>query len=200
MNDFIVNLPTWPIIRSLGIASYVMLALGICLGILYSFPQWSRESKADIYKLHSFLTIGGTAVGLMHGVFTVIDTYMPFSWRELLVPFAAQNHPVLNGLGILAAYGMLIVILTTDLRNKLKKKLWFLIHLSSYPIFVMAFIHGYFLGTDTSMPAVRLLYLVTAAAVILLTVARAFVRRTAPKKGNVPAASRSRSGSGSRSA
>ncbi|AZN39729.1 ferric reductase-like transmembrane domain-containing protein [Paenibacillus albus] len=190
MNSFFVNLPTWPIIRTLGVASYVMIALGICLGILYSFPQWSRESKADIYKLHSFLTISGTAVGLLHGVFTVIDTYMPFSWMELLVPFAAQNHPVLNGLGILAAYGMLIVILTTDLRNKLKKKLWFLIHLSSYPIFVMAFLHGYLLGTDTQLPAIRLVYIVSAVAVLLLTIARAFVRRSAPKKSKAQAGSR----------
>ncbi|SEO51101.1 ferric reductase-like transmembrane domain-containing protein [Paenibacillus sp. OV219] len=193
MISYIVDLPTWPIIRTLGIASYVMLTLGICLGILYSFPQWSRESKADIYKLHSFLTISGTVVGLLHGVFTVIDTYMPFSWRELLVPFTARNHPVLNGLGILAAYGMLIVILTTDLRNKLKKKLWFLIHLSSYPIFVMAFIHGYFLGTDTQLPVIRLGYIVTAATVLLLTIARAFIRRFSPKKSKAQTASRSRS-------
>jgi len=172
MMEWIVGLPLWQMIRYLGIASYVLLAAGICLGIAYSFPVWKGVRKAQLYKLHTFCTIGGTALGLLHGVITVIDTYLPYSWTEVLVPFAAKQHPVLNGLGTLAGYGMLLVILTSDLRNKIGKRVWKLVHFLSYPIFVIAFVHGYFLGTDTALTGIRWMYLLSFAAVVLLTVLR----------------------------
>jgi methionine sulfoxide reductase heme-binding subunit len=176
--EFIINLPLWQIIRSFGIVSYLMIAAGICIGILYSFPNLPKKYKASFYKLHTFFTNGGTVIGLLHGVITVIDTYMPFSWSEILIPFTAKNSPFLNGLGTLSAYGLLILIFTSDIRNKLKKKVWFTIHLSSYPIFIMAFIHGFFLGTDTELTGIRWMYFLSIVAVIALTGARGFMRRS----------------------
>ncbi|MFC5529051.1 ferric reductase [Cohnella yongneupensis] len=180
--DLFVDLPTWPMIRSLGIASYLMLGIGICLGILYSWPNQLPKRKLFRYKLHTFFTVGGTAVGMLHGVITVIDTYMPFDWSEVLVPFTAKHEPLLNGLGTLTVYGLLILIFTSDIRNKLKKKLWYAIHLFSYPIFAMAFVHGYFIGTDTSNEAIRWTYFATLIAVLGLTVARGIVRSAPDKK------------------
>lgn len=188
MIDWFVKWPTWEIIRSLGIASYLLIGIGICLGILYSWPNQRPASKLLRYRLHSAFTIGGTAVGLLHGVVTVIDAYMPFAWREVLVPFSAARHPALNGLGTLAAYGSLVLIFTTDIRNKLRKKLWRVIHLLSYPIFAMAFVHGYFLGTDTDNAVMRTTYFASLLAVLGLTAARGMARKTpSPKK---PASSR----------
>jgi methionine sulfoxide reductase heme-binding subunit len=178
MFDSITYLPLWQMIRSLGIVSYLMIAAGICLGILYSFPTLPKKYKARFYKLHTFFTNGGTVIGLLHGVITVIDTYMPFSWSEVLIPFTAKHSPFLNGLGTLSAYGLLILIFTSDIRNKIKKKVWFTIHLSSYPIFIMAFIHGFFLGTDTASSGVRWMYFLSIVAVIALTGARGFMRRS----------------------
>lgn len=172
MIAFITGLPLWQIIRVLGLISFVLLTAGICLGISYSFPFWSGKVKARLYKVHTFSTNAGMALGLLHGMVTVVDTYAPFTWSEVLIPFTALRAPFLNGLGTLADYGMLLVIFTSDIRNKLKKKLWFLIHLLSYPIFVMAFIHGYFVGTDTQVTAIRWLYLLSALAVIGLTLVR----------------------------
>jgi DMSO/TMAO reductase YedYZ heme-binding membrane subunit len=164
-------------IRSLGIVSYVMLAVGICLGILYSFPFWNGKQKGTLYKVHTLFTNVGTLFGLLHGVITVIDQYMPYSWSEVLIPFAAKQHPVLNGLGTLAGYGLLLLIFTSDIRNKLKRPLWHAIHLLSYPIFIAAFIHGCFLGTDTQQPGIKLMYFVSIAAIVALTVARGMVHK-----------------------
>lgn len=186
MIDWIVKLPTWDIIRSLGIVSYLLIAIGICLGILYSWPNQRPAGKLLRYKLHAAFTIGGTAAGLLHGAVTVVDAYMPFSWREALIPFAAAHHPVLTGLGTLAAYGSLVLIFTTDIRNKLRKKLWRIIHLFSYPIFAMAFVHGYFLGTDTDNGAMKLAYFASLLAVLGLTVARGMARKAPNPKRPTP--------------
>lgn len=186
MIDWFVDLPTWHLIRSLGIVSYLMLGIGIGLGILYSWPNQNPKNKLMRYRLHTFFTIGGTAIGLLHGVITVIDAYMPFAWSEVLIPFTSKHEPVLNGLGTLAVYGLLVLIFTSDIRNKLGKKLWFAIHLLSYPIFAMAFVHGYFVGTDTANPLLKWTYFASLIVVLGLTLARGRVR-SSPNRKPIPA-------------
>lgn len=172
MIEFITALPIWQIIRFLGVASYILLTMGICLGIISSFPAFKGKSKARLYKMHTFSTISGTGIGLLHGMITVIDPYSAFNWSEIVIPFTAVIAPFLNGIGTLSGYGLLLIIFTSDIRNKLKKRIWLLIHMLSYPIFIMTFIHGYFLGTDSELAGIRWIYFLSIALVILLTVAR----------------------------
>ncbi|OXM86340.1 ferric reductase [Paenibacillus rigui] len=182
MITWITQLPLWQIIRVLGLISFVLLTAGIGLGISYGFPFWNGQVKAKLYKIHTLSTNTGMALGLLHGMITVIDTYTPFSWSGVFIPFTAARSPVLNGLGTLSVYGMLLVIFTSDIRNKIKKKLWFLIHLLSYPIFVMTFIHGYFLGTDTQYTGIRWLYLVSALVVVGLSLVRFMITSGGPAR------------------
>lgn len=177
MVEIITVLPIWQSIRFLGIAAYILLFFGVSLGILYSFPGWKGKVKAKLYKLHSYATITGTFCAILHAMLLIVDTYMPFSWKEILLPFAAQNDPLWNGLGSLALYGTLVIILTTDLRAKLNQTLWRLIHIGSYPTLVMAMIHGIEMGTDSHTPLMYLLYVSTFGILLLLVVIRMFVGR-----------------------
>lgn len=172
MIQWIVDWPVWQIIRVTGIVSFICLSLGIALGIMYSYPVWSAKGKVKLYKLHQFFNHAGIGLMLLHAVFPVISTYMPFSWKEVLLPFAAQHEPVLNGLGTLAVYGLLIVLLSTDLRNTIGKKLWHMLHLLSYPIFILVAVHGFFLGSDSAMVAIRWIYIGSFILVGLLTIGR----------------------------
>ena len=175
MTELILQMPTWEMIRFLGILSYFMIFLGVSLGICYSIPVWSGKGKARLYKIHSASTVLGMFLGILHAIWLVVDTYMPFQWIEVLVPFLAEDKPILNGLGTLAAYGMAAVILTTDLRNKLNKKVWLAIHLSAYPTFLAALVHGIGVGTDSKNIWVFLMYVVTAMVVTMLLIVRAFM-------------------------
>src|SRR5665647_3698104 len=172
MIEFITALPIWQIIRWLGMVSYILLTLGICLGMAYGLPVWTGKQKGNLYKLHNFATIAGTGIGLLHGMITVIDQYTPYNWSEVLIPFTALHAPFLTGLGTLVTYGMLLIIFTTDIRHKLKRKVWLLIHISAYPIFIMAFVHGFFQGTDSGSIGIRWIYFISIALVISMTAIR----------------------------
>lgn len=172
MAQWILSLPLWQILRFLGIAAYILIAIGICTGIMSSIPGLHPVIKKTLIKLHMSATNYGMLLGLFHGVITIIDPYMPFSWGEILIPFTAQNSPILNGLGTLSAYGMVLLVLTSDFRPKISKKTWHTFHLLSYPTFFMTFIHGYVLGTDTEIPEIRMIYLTSMAAVLLLGLIR----------------------------
>ncbi|GLI03985.1 hypothetical protein YDYSG_00150 [Paenibacillus tyrfis] len=172
MIPWIVDWPVWQIIRVTGIVSFVSLSLGIALGIMYSYPVWPAKSKTKLFKLHRLFNNAGIVLMLLHAAFPVISTYMPFSWKEVLLPFAAQHDAVLNGIGTLAGYGLIVVLLSTDLRNAIGKKLWHLIHLLSYPIFILVAVHGFFLGSDTVMAGIRWTYIGSFILIGLLTIGR----------------------------
>jgi sulfoxide reductase heme-binding subunit YedZ len=135
------------------------------------------------------LRLQGRRPALLHGVITIIDTYAPYSWSDLFIPFSAQVSPALSGFGTLSSYGLLAVILTTDLRNKLKRRVWLIIHMLSYPIYIMALIHSFFLGTDSSLPLVRFMYLSSILLILGLTAAR-FAISSEKKQTPVSAANR----------
>ncbi|MNQ76843.1 Ferric reductase like transmembrane component [compost metagenome] len=172
MIHFFVDLPTWMLLRSFGLLSYMTLFIGMALGILYSYPQIKGMMKGRFLRWHTYANLTGTCFALLHTVLLIIDTFMPFDWAELLIPFTAKHNPLLNGIGTLAMYGLLLVILTTDLRNKLKRKLWLTIHFMSYPIFALAMIHGLLLGTDSKLEWVMFMYVATAIILFGLTMMR----------------------------
>ncbi|MGG4144687.1 ferric reductase-like transmembrane domain-containing protein [Paenibacillus algorifonticola] len=177
MTEWILSWPTWQMTRVLGIGSYLMLFVGMSLGMLYSYPFVKGPSKARVYNWHIRFTNGGTLLALLHMAVLVIDTYTPFTWGELLIPFTAHEHPVIYGIGTLALYGMLVLILTSDLRPKLKRKVWLAIHMLAYPIYLLALFHGILAGTDTQLGLVQFMYGATLIVSVGLFLGRATVKK-----------------------
>lgn len=170
--DFILSLPTWHLTRTFGLISYFLLFLGIILGIVYSLPTVKAEFKKAAYKGHRLFTVIAFIIGLLHGFLLVVDSYMPFGWTELLIPFTATFRPLWTGLGTITLFGMLILLFTSDFRNKIRRSVWYLIHLLSYPLYWLAFFHGFALGTDMKKPIIVLFYLLSAVIVAVLTSVR----------------------------
>lgn len=91
--------------------------------------------------------------------------------------FMAHEHPVLYGMGTLSLYGLILLLLTSDFRQKLSKGVWLTIHLLAYPIFMMAMAHGFFAGTDSQLPAIKWMYGATFAITLTLLGGRALIRK-----------------------
>ena len=109
MVDFMLSLPTWMMIRVIGIASFLLLTAGISLWHLLQLPVLGPEYEKKSVS-HTFLCCDYSGL-LLHGVITIIDTYAPYSWSDLFIPFSAQVSPALSGFGTLSSYGLLAVIL-----------------------------------------------------------------------------------------
>ncbi|GIP40536.1 hypothetical protein J31TS4_38160 [Paenibacillus sp. J31TS4] len=175
MTTWLTALPTWGLIRFSGIASYLLLFAGVVTGILGSLPQAKGPLKARLYRLHSNTLGIGFLLGLAHGMLLAVDAYMPYSWREVIVPFAAAQDPLWAGLGSLAFYGSLLILLTTDFKALIGGKAWRMIHLLAYPVFAMTLLHGLGSGTDSSSVWMKGCYAVTGLAVVSLTAVRAAI-------------------------
>ncbi|OMF08710.1 hypothetical protein BK131_25540 [Paenibacillus amylolyticus] len=177
MAQWIVDyLPTWNIIRISGIAAYVLLFAGVFLGIAQGMPMAKGKPKAGMFKWHTRTTWLAFGLGLVHALTLYIDHYSPFTWGELLIPFTASVHPIGSGLGTLAFYGLVIVLLSSDLRNKLGRKWWFMFHILSYPVFIGLLVHGMVTGTDSGNIIMRMMYVFTGLSILGITVLRGMLR------------------------
>ncbi|MGQ8874873.1 ferric reductase-like transmembrane domain-containing protein [Paenibacillus sp. TSA_86.1] len=173
MAQWIVDdLPTWDMIRISGVAAYLLLFTGVFLGIAQGIPMAKGEPRALMSEWHTRTIWLAFGLGTFHALTLIIDQYSPFTWSELLIPFTASVHPIGSGLGTLAVYGLLIVLLSGDLRRKLGHQCWFMFNLLSYPVFAGLLVHGMVTGNDSAHVLMRLMYVFTGISIIGITVLR----------------------------
>lgn len=122
------------------------------------------------------LISGGMILALLHAAVLLMDTYSPFTWIELLIPFTAHEHPFWYGLGTLSMYGMLALMLSSDMRPKIKRPLWLAIHMLSYPVYLIAMLHGIKAGTDSEHPLIAAMYILTLLITLGLACGRMYWR------------------------
>jgi hypothetical protein len=164
---------TWLIVRASGLVAYGLLAAASIWGLLLSTRLLGRKvpSRALTFT-HEGLSLGALAALVTHLVFVALDGYLGFGWRDLLIPGAASWRPLAIALGVVGAWGLLVVGLSFYVRRFIGQKAWRYLHFGAFGTFVAATAHGIMAGSDTTHPAVLALYLASAAAVLVLVVAR----------------------------
>ncbi|WP_433746412.1 ferric reductase-like transmembrane domain-containing protein [Falsibacillus pallidus] len=144
----------WIFIRITGLTAYVLLTLSVLAGIFRHIPR----KKGPIIEFHQVIgqiALLGTGV---HAYLLFYDHYQPYSLKDVLVPFLSQNDPVLTGIGTLSMYLLLVVIITSDFMKAVGRKTWKKIHYLVFPLWLMALIHGFFLGTESGTIWAKSLY------------------------------------------
>ena len=163
----------WYIARAAGLVSWALLAAATLWGLALSTKVLGRRPRPNwLLDMHRWL--GGTALAFtgVHVVALLADQYVHFGLTEILLPFASKWHPVAIAWGVVAAYLLLAVELTSLARAKLSKRVWRRVHTASFVLFVMATVHGLSAGTDTKSAAARLVALAVGTVFIGLTALR----------------------------
>lgn len=145
----------WHFARASGLVAWVLLAVAMCMGLFAAsrlmrgrgVPAWSTE-------VHRFTSGAAVVFTLGHVGSLVADSYVHFSWKEVLVPFASQWKPGPVAWGITAAWLLLAVQITSLLRNRLKRTTWRRVHSLSFALFAAAAFHTMTAGSDARNPFV----------------------------------------------
>jgi sulfoxide reductase heme-binding subunit YedZ len=106
----------------------------------------------------------------VHVLVLMLDRYLPYSLVQILVPFISPYRPFWVGVGVISFYLVLLVTITFYLRNRIGTRAFRSIHYISLASYIGVTLHGYFSGTDTALPSMKILYEVTGLAVLFLTV------------------------------
>lgn len=170
MEQFLDVFSTWNVIRSAGITAYFLLFLAVFAGITLRLPVQLRKWKAPILFIHQHAGWLAFLFSIVHGLLLLFDRYLPYTISEVFIPFSAKNEPLLSGLGTVVFYVILIVLLSSDFMMRIGKRVWKYLHMSTYPAFFIALLHGYFQGTSAYDGWGMLLYWITGSILIAVLV------------------------------
>ena len=102
--------------------------------------------------MHGYLaTLTGVFI-VLHGGALLLDTVVPFSLAQELVPFSAGYRPFAVGLGVVAAELTAAVGISNLLRPRLPHHVWRRIHYVTLAVWAFATLHGLLVGTDRLDP------------------------------------------------
>ena len=163
----------WYVIRASGIVAYILLtgavAIGIGLGGKERLERWPRFALTDVHRFVGMLV--GVFVSL-HVVTLAIDSFLPFSVSQIVVPFTASYRPVWTALGIVGAELLLALALTNRFRHRLSYRFWRRAHYLNFAVWTAATAHGIGAGTDSASSWNVALYGVAVALVTGLVARR----------------------------
>jgi len=169
------NLWPWYITRASGLVAYVLLFLLVVSGIGIK-TSWTFKfvSPTFAWLNHRYLGIALTFSVIFHLVSLLVDTFLKFTILDVFVPFFSSYKPIFLSLGIIGFYLLIAVIISSIFTISRFPKAWRLLHYLPFPLFVILFIHGYFIGTDTKLLVIKLIYLITGGVVAFLSLYRLY--------------------------
>jgi sulfoxide reductase heme-binding subunit YedZ len=159
----------WYAARASGVAAYVVLSVVVAIGItLGGKAQTRRLPRFAVEDVHRF---GGLLVGsliVVHVGAIAVDSFLPFSVVQLVVPFTARYRALWTGLGISAAEVLLALAITNHYRKRMPYRLWRVAHYANFAVWTLASLHGIFAGTDRSAAWLAVVYGLSIATVLSL--------------------------------
>lgn len=170
----------WYLNRASGVVAYLLLWASVAWGLLLTTRLGKTFLAAPVLlDAHHFLSNLGIGFTLFHGLILMGDQYLSFPLSAVLVPFAGDYEPVLVAAGQVGLWITVLLIASHYVRRWIGVKTWRLIHYLSFVGYWLVLVHALLLGSDSAQPLVAILYLITAAVTVFLTVYRLLDRKTA---------------------
>lgn len=160
----------WYAIRLLGILSWAALTGSVIYGLLLSTGILDAIAHRTVsFALHQELSAVGLGLAMVHGALLTLDSSVPFSITELVVPFAAPYRPVWVGIGQLGLYLTLVIVLSFSVRRWIGQRTWRRLHYLTFLIAIGVTLHGVYAGSDTGAPFALPMYLSATIVMVGLT-------------------------------
>ncbi len=159
----------WYMSRSAGIISYVLLWGSVAWGLVVSTKILDGAvRRPSAFAWHEQLSLAALAVGAFHAVVLMGDRFISFSWKDILIPFAASYEPVAVGLGIVGFYVAALVTGSFYVRNRIGARTWRKLHYMTFVVYILVTLHGFAIGSDTQSLLMKLVYLGSMSVILFL--------------------------------
>src|SRR5205085_1153681 len=134
----------WYVNRSTGLVLLVLLTVTVLLGV------WSTRGAAGtriprfvLQSVHRNVGLLSMTMLFVHVASAVLDEFVDIRWWQAFVPWSLRYQPWWLGLGIVAVDLLVAVCLTSLVRARLSHRTWWWLHLTTYPAWVAAAVHGW---------------------------------------------------------
>jgi sulfoxide reductase heme-binding subunit YedZ len=145
VNDTIL----WYATRGAGVVGLVLLTGVVVLGIV-SAMRWQTASWPRFLTtgLHRNLALATLVFLALHIVTAIVDPFTALGWNAAIIPFSSSYRRLWLGLGVVALWLLLAIVVTSLLRPLFGHRAWRMIHWLTYLMWPVAVIHGIGTGTD----------------------------------------------------
>ncbi len=184
----------WYVVRAAGFVAAGLLVLlilsgiGQVTGLTYKFIE-----PIKAWALHKAMALALCGAIAVHVSFLLVDRYLPFTIAQVSIPFVSQysNHTTLLGLGlggvalalgILAGYGVIIVVLSSLGWIDTKQKAWRQLHYVNYFVVAAVFVHALGVGSDLKYGLFRQAWEALGVVILLAVLSRLWHAGTIRKK------------------
>lgn len=175
---------SWYSVRASGIVAWALVSASVLWGLLLAAKQTKRPRPAWVLDLHRFLGALTWVFVAVHLIALSIDRWIGFGVRELFVPMATTYRPGAIAAGIVATYLLAAIQVTSMLMDRLPRRAWHALHLSSFVVFASVTAHALLAGTDGERFPTRAFALVVSVAVVLGASWRVLVRVAESRRRN----------------
>jgi len=179
---------TWYLSRATGLVGWVLLALATVWGLLLTSRLLERRpSPAWLLDLHRHLGALTLVLTVIHVAAIWLDDFVDYTIAELAVPFVSDLERIPVALGVISLWMLIIVQATSWQRVRVPLVIWRRLHWLSAPLFVLASLHGWLVGTDSDHPVAAVVALVLIAEIALILALRLrYGRRPLPARLEQP--------------
>lgn len=182
----------WYIIRAAGFVSVALLlalmlsGIGQVTGFVYRFIE-----PIKAWAFHKALAFALVVSMLIHVGFLLLDHYVPFNIFQVTIPFLSHYNNGSNilglaigglavGLGIIAMYGIFLLVASSLGWIDSHKHTWRWLHYSSYIVMVLVFLHALYAGSDLKYGTFRAGFVFLFVIVLIAIIGR--IRRAGSLK------------------
>jgi methionine sulfoxide reductase heme-binding subunit len=146
-----VDQALWFTSRATGLVSLLLITATAVLGASHAGRATSaRWPRFTVHAVHRNLSLLTLAFLVVHIATAVIDPYVKIGWIDTVVPFVSAYQPFWLGLGAVAFDLVIAVLVTSIMRLRVPRRVWRLVHVSTYAMWPVAVIHGLGIGGDDS--------------------------------------------------
>ncbi|MCC6314336.1 MAG: ferric reductase-like transmembrane domain-containing protein [Thermomicrobiales bacterium] len=158
---------TWFLSRAAGFVLYGLLWLSLVTGLGLGTHRLDRVASRGLQlSLHAFATQLAYGFLSLHMLALLADAHQPLSARAALLPFVSNWLEPWTGLGIIAAWLLVVIAVSSGLRKRLGYPAWRALHLLAFPLYALALAHGVRAGSSSNQSWAQAFYLFTAAVAV----------------------------------
>ena len=144
--------PLWYTTRSTAVVAFALLTMSFAFGLAatkrgLASRHWPRFATQALHRNISLLAL---AFMVIHIVTTLADSYVHVGWWSWIVPGASGYRTVWTAFGTLAFDLVVVLVLTSLVRDRMPARVWRAIHWSAYAAWPFAFLHFLKTGTDAA--------------------------------------------------
>ncbi len=163
----------WLFERLFAWMAYLAMAGSVIYGLLLSTKLLDAIAHRPVsFTLHQDLAAIGVGLAGIHGMLLGLDTSVPFSFAQILVPGLAPHAPLAVAAGQVALYISIVVVGSFYVRRQIGQRAWRALHYLTFLTFLGATVHGIGAGTDSGASWAQWIYLGAGTIVWFLLVYR----------------------------